>query len=234
MPSPESSRTNLENARANGRVRIWRPHSESQRIKGDILWLHETQPELSQRLIARTLHVSQVYVCKLLGRARVLGIEKALGEEAYERFRAGMEVKRQEHFQAAALTAARSQGVSIPNPWRNMIAVEESSRAFEEPVRCAARADHSEGTLPRGVVMKKVDETGHVQLFARTTTGELIEVQDSGCNAPARTAPSAPQCPPPLVHIPLAVVLHVESASRPLMVTKDMCVADQCPSFGHR
>jgi predicted XRE-type DNA-binding protein len=184
MPSPESSRRNLEHARANGRVRVWRPHSESQRIKARIVLLHETQPDLSQRVIARTFHVSQPYVQKVLKRVRALGIEKALGEDATELFRAGMEVHRQARFQAAAHAAEQSQGVSIPNPWR------ESSQAFGQPVSDGASIVH-ESTIVRdhdaAVVLKKTDETGKRHLFVRSTTGELVEIYDSalGCDAPA-------------------------------------------------
>jgi len=243
MPSPESSRMNLEHARASGRVKIWRPHSESQRIKAGIVLLHETQPNLSQREIARTFRVSQPYVQqKVLKQVLALGIEKALGPEAYELFRMGLEVKRQEHFQAASRAAERSYHVSIPNPWRDN-AAGESSRAFEEPVSDTAPIV-PESAIVRdhdpAIVMEKTDETGVRHQFARTPTGELIEVQDSCCNAPARTAHSAPQCPPPLGYIPLAVVLHVDAASRTLSwrgITAfghGLSVVDQCPSFGGR
>jgi len=190
MPSPESSRRNLELARANGWVKIWRPDSESQRIKAGIVLLHHTNRGLSQRVIARTFRVSQPYVQKLLRRVRVLGIEKALGPEAYELFRMGLEVKRQQHFQAMALAAEQSHHISIPNPWKDMNATGESSRAFEEPV--SGTAIVPESAIARdhdpAIVMERVDETGKREQFVRSTTGELVEVEDStlGCNNTTR------------------------------------------------
>src|SRR5713226_579051 len=101
MPTPESSRRNLEHARSNGQVKFWRTWSESQRIKAEILWLHETQRDLSQRAIARTFQVSQVYVQRVLKRVRLSsGIEKALGLEAYKHYRDRLEAQRRAHFQA--------------------------------------------------------------------------------------------------------------------------------------
>lgn len=168
MPSPESSRRNLEHARRNGRVKFWRTRSESQRIKAEIVVLHQTTAGLSQRVIARTFHVSQPYVAKLLRRVRLLGFEKALGE-AYEQHRAGMEVKRREHFLAvggpASLTA---ESPSYPAPaW-----------AFEEP----QQAQPVSSVAPEPV---KLDDTEYVELV-RSTTGEVIEVYGS---KPIRTAP---------------------------------------------
>ena len=87
MPSPESSRANLEHARSLGRVKIWRQRSESQRTKADIVWLHHVNPNLSQQVIGRVLRVSQPYVAKVLRRVRVKGIRGALGPEGYEYFR---------------------------------------------------------------------------------------------------------------------------------------------------
>jgi predicted XRE-type DNA-binding protein len=189
MPSPESSRRNLEHARARGRVRTWRLRSESQRIKAGIVLLHETQPDLSQREIARTFHVSQPYVHDVLKKVREQGIEKALGVEATGLFRMGMEVRRQEHFEAAARTAKQC----VSDPWRNVNAAGESSRALEESATCATPIV-PESAIVRdhdpAIVMEKVDETGARHQFARTTTGELIEVYDSGCNTSARTAPA--------------------------------------------
>lgn len=195
MPSPESNRRNLEHARRNGRVKVWRPHIESQRIKAGIVLLHDTNPELSQRAIARTFHVSQPRVCDVLKSVRVLGFEKALGAEAYDLYRAGMEVKRQEQFQAASRAAEQSYHVSIPNPWKDTKPAEELSRAFdsqsEEPVSSAAPIV-PESAIVRdhdpAVVLEKTDETGKRQLFVRTTTGELVEIEDStlGCNTTRR------------------------------------------------
>jgi hypothetical protein len=113
MPSPESSRANLEHGRTLGRVIFWRSWHESQRIKAEIVWLHHTKPDLSQRVIARTFHVSQSYVARLLQRVRLRGIEKALGEEAFEHYRGRMDDSRREHFQAvggpASLTTPSSR-----------------------------------------------------------------------------------------------------------------------------
>jgi predicted XRE-type DNA-binding protein len=193
MPSPESSRMNLNLARANGRVKVWRLRSESQRIKAGIVLLHETQPDLSQRAIARTFGVCQPYVHDMLEKVREQGIEKALGEEATGLFRMGMEVHRQARFQAAARTAEQSQGVSIPNPWKNMHTAGESSWAFEESATCATPIVPESAVVrdhDPAIAMEKVDETGARHQFARTTTGELIEVYDSGCNTPGPTAPA--------------------------------------------
>jgi hypothetical protein len=168
MSSPESSRNNLEHARRLGRVKFWRTRRESQRIKAEIVVMHRNKAELSQRVIARTFHVSQPYVAKLLRRVRVLGIEKALGE-AYEQYRERMEAKRREHFLAvggpSSLTAER---MSCPIPaW----ACEVPQQA--EPISSMAPAP------------VKVDDTQYVEL-AQSTTGEVIEIYDS---KPVRTAP---------------------------------------------
>src|SRR5208283_3672740 len=129
MPSPESSRRNLEHARRNGRVRVWRPHSESQRIKGDIVWCHETQPDLSQRTIARTFHVSQPYVNKLLKRVRLSSrIENALGWEAYKHYRERHETQRRAHFQAQGAPASLT-GDSGDNPIEAIHVTAPRSRA---------------------------------------------------------------------------------------------------------
>jgi len=160
------------------------------------VWCHETQPDLSQRTIARTFHVSQPYVNKLLKRVRLSSrIENALGWEAYKHYRERHETQRRAHFQAQGAPASLT-GDSGDNP---------------------IEAIHVTAPRSRAVILEKVDETG-VHQFARTTTGEVVEVYDSarGCNAPARTGPA---------YIP---------PSRPFMVTKDMYVADQCPSFGRR
>ena len=84
MPSPQSSRANLDKARTEGHVKFWRSHSESQRVKAEIVWLHETKPGLSQRTIARMFHVSQPYVVRVLKRVLRSGgdIERALGLES--------------------------------------------------------------------------------------------------------------------------------------------------------
>jgi hypothetical protein len=169
MPSPESSRRNLEHARSIGRVRIWRPHSESQRVKAEIVWLRETHPELSQRVIARTLHVSQVYVQRILNRVRLSsGIEKAIGEEAYRHYRDRLEAQRRAHFQAQGAPASLI-GDSVDNPTESI---------------------HVAASRSSAVIMETVDETGKRIQFARSTSGELIEVYDfaPGCNTSARTA----------------------------------------------
>ena len=98
MPSPESSRRNLDKARLLGRVIFWRSRSESQRVKAEIVWLHETKPELSQRVIARTFHVSQPYVARMLKRVRLLGVEKALGLEASKLYGEYVDSRRRENY----------------------------------------------------------------------------------------------------------------------------------------
>jgi hypothetical protein len=116
MPSPESNRRNLEDARASGRVIFWRTRGESQRIKGEIVWLHDTKPELSQRAIARTFHVSQPYVAKLLRGVRLLGVSEALGAESYETYRSLRQTERREHFQNLPAWAKGAVGVQSPAP----------------------------------------------------------------------------------------------------------------------
>jgi hypothetical protein len=220
MPSPESNRRNLEHARASGRVIFWRTRGESQRIKGEIVLLHHTKPGLSQRVIARTFHVSQPYVAKLLKRVRLSsGIEAALGAEAYQHYREGREVERRAHFQAQGGPASligdsggnsvqcHSLAWMVPGAIRH---VPELASAFDAP------------HLPAGAT-GKVDEpagTEYVEL-GRSTTGEVVEIHGS---KPARTAPVYVPPPRPLTTLEIAR----------LMGTGEFSVADQCPSFGRR
>src|SRR5215831_11539993 len=139
MPSPESSRRNLNTARIQGRVKFWRSWIESQRTKAELVWLHHTKPALSQRTIARVFHVSQPYVARLLKRVRLSpSIEEAIGPEAYGHYRECMEAERQAHFQAVGGPAsligeapvwARTKGqLYIPEP-----SPASTSSACEQP-----------------------------------------------------------------------------------------------------
>jgi hypothetical protein len=169
MPSPESSRRNLEHAREIGRVKFWRTRSESQRVKAEIALLHHTNAGLSQRVIARTFRVSQPYVQRLLARVRTRGIEKALGMEAYRHYRKLSDVKRREHFLAVGGPASLTE-----SPWP----FNSAGPQPVEPISCAAPA----------AAMERVDEparANYVEL-GRSTTGEIIEMYGS---KPARTAP---------------------------------------------
>ena len=208
MPSPESSRRNLEHARASGRVKVWRPHSESQRIKADIVWLHETQPEHSQRVIARTFHVSQPYVNKLLKRLRLSSrIENALGWEAYKHYRERHEAQRREHFKAVGGPASLTAEPSYPeSTWTFDLGFEEPQPS--EPISYAAPA----------AVTEKVDDTEYVEL-GRSTTGEIIEIYGS---KPVRTA---------AVYVPPPRTLTTREIAA---MGTGLSVADQCPSFGRR
>jgi hypothetical protein len=74
MPTPESSRRNLEKARANGTVKRLRSDRETQVIKL-LIWqsYFDGGPRPSQRALARQLGVSQPYVRELLQTARTEG-----------------------------------------------------------------------------------------------------------------------------------------------------------------
>jgi predicted XRE-type DNA-binding protein len=213
MPSPESSRRNLEHARTNGQVKFWRTRGESQHIKAEIVLLYHTNAGLSQRVIARTFHVSQPYVQRLLARVRTRGIEKALGAEAYEHYRAGMEVKRRKHFQAVGGPASLTAEPSYPELTRAF------NWAFEEPQPSVPTRYEAPAAA-----MEKSDEPAGVKYveLGRSTTGEIIEMHGS---KPVRTVPLyAPRPPRTLTTKEIAQ----------MMDTGGLSVADQCPSFGRR
>src|SRR5262245_9887866 len=67
MPSPETSRRNLEKARARWRApRPWRCDAETQLIKRIVWrWCSDGRPRWSGRQLARLLAVSHTYVRKL-------------------------------------------------------------------------------------------------------------------------------------------------------------------------
>jgi hypothetical protein len=151
MPSPEASRRNLEHARNLGRVIYWRSWYESQRVKGDIAWLCHTRRDLSQRAVARMLHVSQPYVARVSKRLRLsASIEDALGTEGYCHYRDRMEAERRAHY--AAQGAPQSLIGESPR---------ESRSLFEEPPSVAATKSEPPGTV-------------YVELL-RTTAGEVVE-----------------------------------------------------------
>jgi len=127
MPSPQSSRANLEHARTLGRVKIWRQRSESQRTKADIVWLHHVNPNLSQQVIGRVLRVSQPYVAKVLRQVRVKGIRETLGPTGYEHFRERDEAHRRgDTNNAAFLTQSE-----VPNQRPVSTAIAQGNAASE-------------------------------------------------------------------------------------------------------
>lgn len=64
-------------------MKFWRSHSESQRVKAEILQAYYAVPQPSQRAVAQRLRVSQPYVAKLFSKIRREGPERAVGPEAY-------------------------------------------------------------------------------------------------------------------------------------------------------
>jgi hypothetical protein len=195
-------------ARTLGKIIFWRSPSESQRVKADIVWLHETQPELSQRTIARMFHISQPYVARLLKRVRLSGcdIEKALGRESYRRYCDHREAQRREHFEALG------GPVSL---------IGESARELR-PVFDA----------PRPLAPTKVETPGteYVEL-GRSTNGEVIEIHGSKpASALADGELQQLRNSRPAYVAPASSWVTRFSAKE----IAGLYVADQCPSFGRR
>ncbi len=145
---------------------FWRKRSESQRIKAEIAWLHHTQPELSQRAIAARLHCSQPYVCEVLKSVRQMGVEEALGPEAYEIYKA---------LRNAELTKRHEA----------LVAESQRSRCETTPPRESHPADQAEMASQEG-------PTEYVELV-RTTNDELIELRGSRPYQPQPPTPQPPQ-----------------------------------------
>ncbi len=164
MPSPESSRRNLEHARRIGRVKFWRRRPESQRVKAEILQAYFAVPRPSQRAIAQRLRVSQPYVAKLSRKIRREGPEKAVGPEAYEQYRALRDAELTKRHEGLVAHWQRSQGQTTP----------PSGSSADT----SAKPAQQEGP------------TQYVEL-ARTTSGDLFELHGSAppsarpCDAPS-------------------------------------------------
>jgi hypothetical protein len=171
---------NLERARSTGRVKFWRYRGESQRVKAEIVWLHQMQPQLSQRAIAQRLHCKQPYVARVLKRARLSGcdIEKAIGWEAYEHYKALRDAERTKRHEAVIAESQHSQGQTTPPPQSD-----SQGNSVNGDARHGSSTDG--GTIPA----HQKGPTEYVEL-GRTTTGEVIELRGS---APPYAQPPAPQ-----------------------------------------
>ncbi len=161
MPSPESSRRNLEYARSIGRVKFWRSRGESQRVKAEILQAYFDVPQPSQRAIGQRLHISQPYVTKLIRKIRRDGPEKALGPEAYR------------HFTAYRDTELCKRHQSLVAQW-------QSSLGGTTPLREARPPGNSgSGARTQAKPAQQDGPTEYVELV-RSTSGEVIELYGSG------------------------------------------------------
>ena len=216
MPSPESGRLNLEHARMQGRIIFWRSRSESQRVKAEIVWLYETQRDLSQRLIARMLRVSQPYVARVLKRLLHSGhdIERAIGAEAYEHLRALREARRREHFQAQGAPASLTrEAVPFQHDADPPLLADLQSRPVSAQV-AAAKAGNA--------------ETEYVEL-GRSTNGEVIELHGSKPPHTLTDDELQSRSPRP-VYVPQVTLSARERAE----LLASGFVYDQCRSFGRR
>jgi hypothetical protein len=147
-------------------------------IKAEIVWLHHTKPDLSQRAIARMFHVSQPYVARLLKRARLsVGIENAIGLEAYRHYRERIEAQRRAHFQA--------QGAPASLIGECNACAHELNSAFVEP----PQAPSSSIAAGRDALGTEYVELG------RSTTGEVVEVYGSAPSWAETAAPALAQKP---------------------------------------
>jgi hypothetical protein len=177
MPSPESSRSNLEHARSVGHVKFWRSRDESQRVKADILRAYFAVPRPSQRAVAGSLRVSQAYVAKLFRKIRREGREKAVGPEADEQYKAFRDVE-------------------LTNRHEALVAQWQSKRGQTTPPRSPDQAK-LEG--------RQEGPTQYVEL-GRTTTDEVIELHGSAptsahrCDAPQHQHRPAPAPHPTAIH----------------------------------
>jgi hypothetical protein len=198
-------------------------------VKAGIVLFHHTKAELPQKAIARAYHVSQPYVARLLARVKMLGVENALGPQAYELYCNGREVARREHFEAVGgppplvnenLSYFKSSELigesfaqpqpSIPVDW----VPPPEDQPEEIPTTWVAPAAAKVDEEPK-------DDSEYIEL-ARSTTGEVFELHNS--------KPDKPDCNAP-VYVPR---LHTLTPKGIVALGPGLNIADQCPSFGRR
>ena len=197
MPSPDSNRRNLENARSTGRVKFWRSHGESQRVKAEILQAYFAVPRPSQRAIAARLHCEQPYVQKIFDKIRREGPEKALGPEAYEIYKS---------LRATELSARHESLVAEAERARNQSLVAERSHADIQADATDAPGQAKPSVIPAHIVAREAllrsglshgqakaeqreGPTEYVELV-HTTTGEVVEVYGSRTHQPQTSQPA--------------------------------------------
>jgi len=163
-------------------VKFWRSRPESQRVKAEILLAYFAVPRPSQRATAARLHCEQPYVCKMFGKIKRQGAEKALGPEAYEQYKALRDAELSNRHEALAVEWQRSHGQSTP-PNESP---SQSNHSSSVDTQAKQASQPGPPHLPdQNKAAQREVPTQYVELV-RTTTGEVVELHDS---APPSTRP---------------------------------------------
>ena len=151
VPSPESSRRNLEKARACWRPpRPWRSHRETEVIRRLVWqWLtYRGAGKWSGRALGRRLGVSHTYIQKLVGQfmidpGKMQREQRTYGETTFEQLRRAQEETQQER----ELGYLRS-----PRLWKMVeFKVGDNIVRSEVPTKASVATPATRDAIPRGV-----------------------------------------------------------------------------------